>query len=64
MKGGSGGGSAGGGAGGRMAVYWNLNSWWYGSLQAYGGSGSSNADGGAGTIYINVSYCIFMWQAL
>ena len=52
VRGGNGGSYGGGGSVGRIAVLWQDREWWYGSLQAYGGTGYAN--GGAGTVYMQV----------
>ena len=45
-------GATGGGSGGRLAIHWHDREWWFGQLQAFGGSSAKNA--GAGTIYLQV----------
>ena len=50
VNGGSG--ATGGGSGGRLAIHWHDREWWFGQLQAFGGSSAKSA--GAGTIYLQV----------
>ena len=44
--------NGGGGSGGRLAIYWHDREWWFGQLQAFGGSAFGN--GGPGTIFLQV----------
>ncbi|XP_071506021.1 uncharacterized protein [Diadema antillarum] len=43
--------AGGGGGGGRLAVYYQEKSWWFGKLQAYGGT-AAYGNGGAGIVYL------------
>lgn len=49
-------GANGGGSGGRLAVYWHDREWFFGDLQAFGGS--SARKGGAGTVYLQVCFLV------
>lgn len=57
VNGGDGYGRGGGGGGGRIAVYWKDREWWFGNLQAIGGSAGANRNGGPGSIYMQV--CVY-----
>ena len=53
VAGGNGGAHTGSGGGGRIAVRYMTTEFWFGDLDARGGSGSKGP-GGAGTIYLKV----------
>lgn len=54
VTGGAGGSTTGAGGGGRMAIYYSTTEFWFGDLDARGGSATSGGIGGAGTVYLKV----------
>lgn len=63
VTGGNAGTYTGGGGGGRLAVYYKNAGYWFGTLNAKGGTGTYGI-GGAGTIYLKVSPLLLSVQLI